>query len=272
MVEVIAEIGQNHQGSIEVAKVMIDIARKCGVDTVKFQKWDIEKVKDFPYDSPHSFAPTYRKHRKVLDLSIQQLEQLKIYAKDMNFLVSAVDAESADKLAYLFWERIKVPSCRLRDEKLRRVVSQFYNSVILSVGGWSHEEITTELKLWADAMGPEHITVMHCISEYPTDHYDLLYIKTLQQMAPWHSVGFSSHDRRIDSCQLAVSLGATMIEKHFTLSRSLKGTDHAASLEPHEFYQLVQGVRKTGHMLGSGVKQLYPGEMEHREKMTERAV
>jgi len=277
VVEIIAEIGQNHQGSLDVAKTMIDVAVDCGVDTVKFQKWTIDAIKDdWPYDSPNSFGTTYKEHRRALDFSYAQLNELQFYLYDrhkgdVRFLVSAVDKDAAVGISCLQIQshdrRVKIPSCRLADKELMVEACRSFHEVIVSTGMWKQEELNIYLGHWlTEIEDPARITVMHCISEYPATRHDLAYIGTLKAMAPWQ-VGYSGHDVAIDSSLAAVALGATVIEKHFTLCRALKGSDHRASLEPNELRELVRRVRDVEAMLGDGSKHVSQEEYKNREKL-----
>jgi sialic acid synthase SpsE len=280
-VEIIAEIGQNHQGSIDIAKAMIDIAVDCGVDTVKFQKWTVDAIaEDWEYTGPNSFGRTYKEHRRALDLSYAQLNELQFYLYDrhkgrVRFLVSAVDEDAASGIANLQMlghdRRIKIPSCRLGDEHLRVVACRDFAEVVLSTGMHSAQEIEYELNEWIhEAGGAERLSVLHCISEYPATRHDLAYIRTIAGMAPWKAVGYSGHDVSIDSSLVAVSLGATIVEKHFTLSRGMKGSDHKASLEPREMKDLVTRIRATEMMFGDGSRVVSDVEWTNREKLMER--
>ena len=278
MVEIIAEIGQNHQGSIDLAKTMIDIAVDCGVDTVKFQKWTVDAIADdWEYTSPNSFGRTYKEHRRALDLSYAQLNELQFYIYDchkgrVRFLVSAVDAQAAVGIANIQMlghdRRIKIPSCRLSDAALRKASCKDFSEIILSTGMWTFDELEVEMAAWINEAGdPSRLSVLHCISEYPACHHDLRFIQKLSAMADWKAVGYSGHDISIESSVQAVTLGASIIEKHFTMSRSLKGSDHQASLEPHEMKELVTRIRAAECRLGDGQKHVYEGELKNRQKL-----
>jgi len=272
---IIAEIGQNHQGDVYTASRMVQIAEKSGVDAIKFCKRDIAseltpEAFNKPYENEHSFGRTYGEHRLALELSVEQYQHLAArhaYNNNRSILFStACDQKSVDDLELVGFPLYKVASRDLDNIPLLERIAQTRKPVILSSGMATLKEI-------ADAVNAvlryhDQIVLMHCTSEYPTpiDHVNLRCIETMRN--EFHlPVGLSDHTPGIRTSVAAVAMGACAIEKHFTLARSMRGRDHAASLEPKGLALLVEWVRDIERAMGDGIKTPAPGTVESRQRL-----
>lgn len=269
----IAEIGQNHQGDVEIAKELITQAKLCGVDAVKSQKRDIGSLLtaaeyDRPYSSPNAFAKTYGKHREALELSEANYIELFEHARSigLEFFSSPWDTVSAELLNGLGMRFFKVPSACLTHHVLLEALVSYQKPIILSTGMSTLEEIDAAMEILADA--PE-VFLLQCTSSYPSSFpsINLRVIPMYAQRYPDAVIGFSGHHRGIAIDVAAVALGARVIERHFTLDRTMKGSDHAASLEPNGLARLVRDLRATGQALGDGVKVVCDEELAVKQKL-----
>jgi len=276
---VIAEIGHNHQGNIDTAKNMIRAAVAAGASAVKLQKRSNRSLftKDYferPYNSENSFGDTYGEHREFLEFDRQQYIELQNYSSELGiiFFATAFDFESADFLEDLNVPAFKIASGDLKNIPLIRYLASFGKPLFISTGGGSQEDIdrvVSELK-------PMNVPycILQCTAGYPPswDELNLRVISTLRQKYPEQVIGFSSHDNGIAMSVAAYALGARVIEKHFTLNRTLKGTDHAFSLEPQGLSKLVRDLDRLYLALGDGAKRQYPSEFEPLQKMGKKIV
>lgn len=247
---VVAEIGCNHQGREELALRLVEEAARCGASAVKLQKRSPREclspvAYDAPYDNPHSFGGTYGAHREALELSLDSHKRIKARAEELGlaYACSAWDVTSARALAGLRPRWIKIPSaCNHLPGLLETVRDDFDGPVHVSTGMSSPEEVAAVVDCFARC--PERLTLYACTSVYPVDHADvcLLEIARLRERFAGRiaEVGFSGHHRGIALDVGAYLLGARTIERHFTLDRTWKGTDHAASLEPAGLAKLVR--------------------------------
>lgn len=270
---IIAEIGQNHQGDLEVAKELIRQAKLSGADAVKSQKRDIGTLLtpeeyDRPYTSRHAFAATYGKHRECLELSRDQYEELRDFAAALGivFFSSPWDVPSARLLNDIDMPWFKVPSACLTHHVLLEELASYGKPVILSSGMSTLDEIDAAMDIF---QASPDVYLLQCTSSYPSEFADinLRVIPALAERYPWATIGFSGHHRGIAVDVAAVTLGARVIERHFTLDRTLKGSDHAASLEPPGIARLVRDVRATELALGDGVKRVNDAEIPVRHKL-----
>ncbi len=268
---IIGEIGQNHNGSIDLAKKLIDMIAMpiydgfthCmlpGINAVKFTKRDLseELSRDEaarPYDSPHSFGATYGEHRAKLEFDYEQYPELERYARDkgLDFVVTLCSPRTLRLLDHVRIDRIKVASRDLTNIPLLERIAETRIPVILSTGMSGPDEIDEAIGI----IGRHHsnIALLHCISEYPAQYrnIDLRTIETLRQRyGDRCEIGYSDHSIGIMVPVLAVGLGATIIEKHVTLSRAMKGSDHAGSLEMDGVWRMVRDIRNAELALGSG--------------------
>jgi sialic acid synthase len=276
---VIAEIGHNHQGSVEQAKAMVTVAKDCGAHAVKLQKRSNETLytREFfeqPYDNEFSFGPTYGEHREALELGPDEYVELQRYARELGITLFATpfDVESADFLAELDMPAYKFASADLLNTPLLRHVAALGKPVLLSTGGATIEDVDRAV----EAVRPlnEQIAVMQCTAAYPceTEDLNLQVITSLRERYPDYVIGLSDHQNGISMALVAYMLGARVIEKHFTLNHAWKGTDHAFSLMPEGLRKLVRDLRRIPVALGDGVKRPLPVEEKPLEKMGKKLV
>ena len=276
---VIAEIGHNHQGSVEQAKEMFRAAKECGASAVKLQKRHNRTLYtrafyDRPYDSENSFGATYGEHREALEFGRDEYLELKAYAKhlDIAFFATAFDFASADFLADLDAPAYKIASGDLTNTPLLRYVAEIGKPMIISTGGGSMEDVARAYETVAAIN--DQIALLQCTAGYPAawDELDLRVVSAYREQFPDTVIGFSSHDNGIAMAVAAYTLGARIVEKHFTLNRAMRGTDHAFSLEPVGLRKLVRDLERTRLALGHGRKTVYDSERAPIEKMSKKLV
>jgi sialic acid synthase len=276
---VIAEIGHNHQGDLEKAKALIQAARECGVDAVKFQKRDNRRLftrafYDSPYDNENSFGATYGEHREALELDRSAWFELSRYAVDQNvaFVAAAFDEPSADFLAELDVDAFKFASGDLLNVPFLRYVARFGKPMFLSTGGGTLEDIDRAVEAILPLNG--RLCVLHCTASYPADVEDLnlSVITVLRERYPELVIGLSDHHNGIAMAPVAFMLGARAFEKHFTLNHAWKGTDHAYSLMPDGMRRFVRDLHRVPVALGDGVKRRLPSEERPLQKMGKKLV
>jgi N-acetylneuraminate synthase/sialic acid synthase len=276
---VIAEIGHNHQGSVETAKEMFKAAAECGADAVKLQKRDNRTLytKDFfnrPYDNEASYGATYGEHREALEFGRDEYVELKAYASELGiaFFATAFDFNSADFLSGLDMPAYKIASGDLTNTPLLRYVGEIGKPVIFSTGGGTLDDVRRAYETLVEVN--DQVVVLQCTAGYPAewDELDLRVIPTYREEFPAAVVGFSSHDNGIAMPVAAYVLGAYVIEKHFTLNRAMKGTDHAFSLEPQGLRKMVRDLRRARLALGDGQKTMHQSEAAPIVKMGKKIV
>jgi N,N'-diacetyllegionaminate synthase len=258
---IIAEAGVNHNGEINLAKQLIDAAVDAGVDYVKFQTFNSKKLVS-KFAEKASYQKTNTKDENESQLAmLQKLEMSKemhfelidyCRSKNIKFLSTAFDLESVDFLNELNIDLFKIPSGEMTNLPYLRKIGGLGKPVILSTGMGSLEEIGEAMNALIKAgTKKENITILHCNTEYPTPMSDvnLLAMNTIGKTYGV-SVGYSDHTLGIEVPIAAVALGATVIEKHFTLDKTMEGPDHIASLEPHELTSMVQSIRNIEKALG----------------------
>jgi N-acetylneuraminate synthase/sialic acid synthase len=266
---IIAEIGHNHQGSLEQAKQLFRAAHECGVDAVKLQKRDnrtlyTRALYEMPYDNRNSFGATYGEHRTALEFGREEYQELVRYARELGlfFFATAFDIPSADFLAELDMPAFKIASGDLLNTPLQRHIARLGRPILLSTGGGTLADVERAV----DAILPlnPQLGLLQCTAAYPVEPGDmnLRVISTYRERFPDLVVGLSDHQSGIAMAVVAYTLGARVIEKHFTLNRAWKGTDHAFSLEPVGLRKLVRDLRRARAALGDGVKRRL--EIEHR--------
>lgn len=270
---VIAESGVNHNGDVAIAKEMVDVAAKAGADAVKFQTFKAEKMIS-------KFAPKAEYQRKTTDENESQFEMVKkleldqcahkeligyCQVKGIIFLSTPFDLESIDLLDNLSLEMLKISSGEATNLPYLRKIGGLKKKLILSTGMTDLQEIGDALKILTDAGTPkENITVLHCNTEYPTPMEDVNLRAMLTIRDTFDvKVGYSDHTLGIEVPIAAVALGASVIEKHFTLDANMKGPDHKASLEPAGLKAMVEAIRNVEKMLGDGVKGPSPSELKN---------
>lgn len=276
---VIAEIGHNHQGSLETAKEMFRVAKESGADAVKLQKRDNRSLftkagYNKPYDNPNSYGSTYGEHREFLEFGGIEYKALMEYADEIGITMfsTAFDFNSADFLAKLDIPIYKIASGDLKNIPLLTHVAKFQKPIILSTGGGTMEDVNRAY----DAIMPinQQLCILQCTAGYPAEfeELNLNVITTFRERFPNTTVGLSSHDNGIAMAVAAYMLGARVVEKHFTLNHTWKGTDHAFSLEPTGFRKLVRDLRRTRAAMGDGVKKVYETEKNPIIKMSKKMV
>ena len=276
---VIAEVGHNHQGDIEQAKRMFSEAKECGADAVKLQKRNNRALftKEYysrPYDNPNSFGTTYGDHREALEFGRSEYIELQAYSKEIGitFFATAFDPPSVELLAELDMPAYKVASGDLTNTLLLRCIAETGKPMIMSTGAAVLEDVLRAYNTIAE-VNP-NVAVLQCTASYPPawEELDLRVISTYRELFPTSVVGFSSHDSGIAMALAAYVLGGRIVEKHFTLNRAMRGTDHGFSLEPQGLSKLVRDLRRTKVALGDGTKQMYPCEVEPSVKMGKKLV
>jgi N-acetylneuraminate synthase/sialic acid synthase len=275
----IAEIGHNHQGSLDQAKAMVTMAKDCGADAVKVQKRSNRTLytREFfeqPYDNEFSFGKTYGEHREALELDRDAYVELQRYARELGitFFATPFDVESADFLAELDMPAYKLASADLVNTPLLRHVAGFGKPMLLSTGGATMDDVDRAV----EAVRPlnEQLCILQCTAAYPceTEDLNLQVITTLRERYPDYVIGLSDHQNGISMALVAYMLGARVIEKHFTLNHAWKGTDHAFSLMPEGLRKLVRDLRRVPVALGDGIKRPLPIEAKPLEKMGKKLV
>jgi N,N'-diacetyllegionaminate synthase len=272
---IIAEAGVNHNGNIEIAKKMIEVAKECGADAIKFQTFKAEKV-----ISKYAPKAEYQKQTtgeidsqlemvKKLELSFDDFIVLKEYCDKLNimFLSTPFDFESIDFLDDLGLEIFKIPSGEITNLPYLEKIGKLGKKVILSTGMADLGEIEDALDILTSCgTKKEDITILHCNTEYPTPYEDvnLLAMLTIKE-ALKVKVGYSDHTLGIEVPIAAVALGASVIEKHFTLDKNMEGPDHKASLEPHELKVMIDAIRNIEKSLGNGIKKPSKSELKNKD-------
>ncbi len=271
---VIAEAGINHNGSLEIAKQLIDAAVEAGADAIKFQKRTTKDILtkeglEKPYNSPNAFAPTYGAHRDALEFGEVEYRELVDHAKQKGILlfVSVWDKKSVDFVAQFDMAAYKIPSADVTNIDLLSYVAQKDRPILLSTGMSTEEEIEDAVK----AILPynKRLILFHCVSLYPCQHekLNMRYMETLRQTYSPIPVGYSGHETDLLPSLVAVARDAVIIERHLTLDKTMKGSDHAASLNPQEFKSLTDSIREIEKILGKNERILYPELLPLREKL-----
>jgi N,N'-diacetyllegionaminate synthase len=272
---VIAEAGINHNGSLEMAFQLIDVAVAAGADAVKFQTFKAEKI-----IAVHASKASYQKEttgsdesqlEMVKKLELDEKAHIQLYKycqhKGIQFLSTPYDLESIDLLSRLGLEIFKIPSGEITNLPYLRKLGALKKQLILSTGMADLGEIEDALDVLTESGTPiKNISVLHCNTEYPTPFKDvnLRAMLTIRNAFPGLSVGYSDHTIGIEVPIAAVTIGAAVIEKHFTLDRNLPGPDHKASLEPDELKAMVQAIRNIEKALGTGSKKPSPSESKNK--------
>ncbi len=276
---IIAEIGNNHQGDLAKAKQLFKSAAECGVDAVKLQKRDnkalfTREMYDKPYENENSFGPTYGAHREALEFGCEQYVELQEYAKELGItmLATAFDIPSADFLAGLDMPAYKIASGDLKNTPLLKHVAKIGKPVLLSTGGGTMEDVQ---RAYDTIMSiNKELAILQCTSSYPAEHSDLnlRVIETFRAKFPETVIGFSDHENGIAMATAAYMLGARIVEQHFTINHTWKGTDQVFSLEPIGMRKLVRDLRRVREALGDGVKRMLPCEIDPITKMGKKLV
>jgi N-acetylneuraminate synthase/sialic acid synthase len=275
----IAEIGHNHQGKLKTCLEMFKVAKNCGADAVKLQKRDnkslyTQAAYNRPYDNENSYGATYGEHREALEFGETEYRELKAYAQELGITMfaTAFDFPSVDFLAKLEMPAFKVASGDLKSIPLLTYMAKVGKPIILSTGGGTMEDVNRAY----DAIMPinPQLCLLQCTAGYPAafEELNLKVITTFRERFPQTVVGLSSHDNGIAMAVAAYILGARVVEKHFTLNHTWKGTDHAFSLEPIGLTKMVRDLRRARVALGDGVKRTYETEVAPIVKMGKQLV
>jgi N-acetylneuraminate synthase len=268
---IIAEIGINHNGDLDVAKRMIDAAVHAGVDAVKFQKRTPEvstpeAQKNQMRETPWGYI-TYLDYRRKVEFGEAEYREIDRYCQEKRipWMVSVWDEPSVDFMEKFDTPVYKIPSASLTDHNLLHHVRKTGKPIIISTGMSTMDEIRRSV----DVVGQESLVIMHCTSTYPCEpeELNLRVITTLRSEFPNNPVGYSGHEVGLVPSAVAVALGASMVERHLTLDRAMWGSDQAASVEPGGFERLVKYVRVSQASLGDGVKKVYESEMASLKKL-----
>lgn len=271
---VIAEIGHNHQGNLETAFRMIKVAAAMGANAVKFQKRDNRRLYtkamyDKPYENENSFGPTYGAHREFLEFGMEEYRALLRCADEhgVEFLATAFDEGSVDFLEELGVTAYKTASADVTNTPLLEQIARLGKPLFVSTGAATLDEV--RLAYRAVTKHHDAVCLLHCTSGYPTEYenLNLRAIATFKEEFPNAVIGYSGHDTGILAPSVAYMLGATVVEKHFTLNRAWKGNDHKFSLEPTGLFKMLRDLRRIDIILGSGAKAVQDFEWEARVKM-----
>ena len=278
--KVIAEIGCNHKGDMKIAKELIIIAAQSGVDVAKFQKRNNrELLTEEQYNQPHpnpinSYGDTYGDHREFLEFDLNQHKELKEFAESLDILYSTSvwDTTSAEEIISLDPRLIKVPSaCNNHFEMLRVLRDKYKGEVHISFGMTTKDEEEEIVSFFEEENQGNRLVVYSCTSGYPVSFEDICMLEIARIKKNFKnrvkSIGFSGHHLGIAVDISAYTLGAEWIERHFTLDRTWKGTDHAASLEPAGLKKLARDLRATHRSLSLKKIDILPVERSQRDKL-----
>lgn len=267
---VIGEIGINHNGSLDIAKKMIEGAKFAGCDAIKFQKRTPELC--VPYDQWHVERETpwgrmsYIDYRHRVEFNAEQYAEIDRFCKekDIIWFASCWDEESVDFIEQFDPLLYKASSASLTDHNLLRKMKATGKPLIISTGMSQMEEIQEAVAM----LGTENLAIAHSTSAYPCkpEELNLKMIQTLKNIYPV-PIGYSGHEVGLAPSWTAITLGATFIERHITLDRSMWGTDQAASVEIFGMHRLVHNIRVIEKAMGDGVKRVYPSELKVRQKL-----
>ena len=270
---IIAEAGVNYNGSIKKAKMLIDAAEESGADYVKFQTFKAKTLVTKTAEKAEyqkgltSTDETHFEMIKKLELDKDKHEELINYCKtkDIQFLSSAFDYDSINLLAELDIPLFKIPSGEITNLPYLRHIGRMGKPIIMSTGMSTLDEVHNALKILIESGAEkEQITILHCNTEYPTPMIDVnlkAMITIKDELGV--NIGYSDHTLGIEVSIAAVAMGATVIEKHFTLDRNMSGPDHAASLEPEELKAMVTAIRNIEKAMGDGIKKPSPSETKN---------
>jgi N,N'-diacetyllegionaminate synthase len=271
---IIAEAGVNHNGDLNLAKELIRVASDADADFVKFQTFSADRIvtrsalkAEYQLHSSSIHESQYQMLRRLElrpELHLTLIDHCALHK--IKFLSSGFDIDSLDLLASLGMDRFKIPSGEITNLPYLRHVGRFGKPVILSTGMASLGEIEAAIEVLEEAgTSRSNVTILHCTTEYPTPMVDVN-LRAMQSIKAAFdvSVGYSDHTEGIEVAIAAAALGASIIEKHFTLDRNLPGPDHQASLQPDELKAMVSAIRHIEQALGSGIKQISPSELKNK--------
>ena len=268
---IIAEVGINHNGDMEVAKQIIDAAVHAGADAVKFQKRTPDLSTPLAQQTQMRETPwgyiTYLEYRHRVEFGLEQYREIDSHCrrKGIRWMVSVWDEQAVDFMEQFDTPAYKVPSASLTDLALLQHVRETGKPMIVSTGMSTMRQIQKAV----DAVGEENLVLMHCTSTYPCEpqELNLNMVQTLRKEFPRTPIGYSGHEVGLVPSAVAVALGASLVERHLTLDRAMWGSDQAASVEPGGFERLVKYIRVTELSLGDGVKRVYDSEKASMRKL-----
>jgi len=267
---VIAEIGINHNGDLDIAKEMVMAAKETGADAVKFQKRtpDLcipEDQRAIMRETPWGYI-SYLEYRKRMEFGRKEYREIDRFCRDLNidWFVSVWDEPSVDFMEEFDPLCYKLPSASLTDHALLKKIRNTGRPIILSTGMSTLEQIEESVNL----VGQENLAIMHSTSAYPCDPLELN-LKMIETLRNHYTcpIGYSGHEVGLITSVVAVALGACMVERHFTLDRAMWGSDQSASVEPGGFRKLVKYIRVTEMALGDGMKRVYESEQSSLKKL-----
>ena len=276
---VIAEVGHNHQGKVKTCMDLFKAAKEAGVHAVKLQKRDnralyTKAAYDRPYDNEISYGPTYGAHREALEFGETEYRELQHFCRELevDFFATAFDFQSADFLQKLDVPAYKIASGDLRNTPLLRHVAKIGKPMLISTGGGNSDDVKRAHDTVMEYN--QQLSLLQCTAGYPCEYdmLDLRVISTYREMFPNTVIGYSGHDNGIAMAIVAYVLGSRVVEKHFTMNRAWKGTDHAFSLEPVGMRKMVRDLERTRVALGDGRKKIYPSEASPLMKMSKKIV
>lgn len=266
---VIAEIGINHNGSVDLAKRIIDEAVMAGCDAVKFQKRTVSKVytpEELDVYRPNFYGSTNRDLKNGLELSFEDYKEIDAYckAKKIMWFASCWDKDSVDFIEQFDVPCHKVASALLTDDELLLYIKKTGKPILLSTGMSSMDEIRHAVNI----LGEDNLVLFHCTSTYPTNHNEIN-LMVIEELKKEFScpIGYSGHERGLLPSILSVQVGASAVERHVTVDRTLWGSDQAASLEPEGLRRMVRDIRQVKLILGDGKKVVYDSELPVRAKL-----
>ena len=266
---VIAEIGINHNGNIDLAKRLISIAVAAGCDAVKFQKRTVEVVysaEELAKPRENPFGTTNGDLKRALEFGIADYEEIDAYCKAVKipWLVSCWDEQSVDLMKHFDLPAFKIASASLTDDNLLRHTRATGKPIILSTGMSTLEEVDHAVEV----LGKEDLILMHTCSTYPAS-YDELNLRVIPVLRERYGVpvGYSGHETGIPTSVAAVVLGSCCVERHITMDRAMWGSDQAASLEPNGISRLVRDIRLIEQSMGDGIKRVYERELPIIKKL-----
>lgn len=260
---IVAEIGINHNGDLDIAKKLIEAAVEIGCDAVKFQKRTVDVVytpEDLARPRENPFGPTNGDLKYGLELGYDEYKEINDYCKEKSILWygSAWDEASADFLEQFEPPCFKIASASITDDNLLRHHKQLNRPIIISTGMSTMEQVQHAV----DILGEDDLIILHCTSTYPSqlEELNLSVIYTLQEQYPNVPIGYSGHEVGLATTVAAATMGACMIERHITLDRAMWGSDQAASVEPTGFRRMVKDIRAIETAMGDGIKVVYDSE------------
>lgn len=266
---IIAEIGINHNGSVELAKKMIDIAVTTGCDAVKFQKRTVDVVyskEELAKERKSVFGNTNGDLKRGLEFDYEQYKEIDKYckAKKIMWFASCWDEQSVDFMEQFDIPCYKIASACLTDDNLLKYTKSKGKPILISTGMSTMEQIEHAVNI----LGEDNLIIYHCTSTYPSDSFEMN-LKVIPEFKKRFNcpIGYSGHERGISPSVMAVVLGANSVERHITTDRTNWGSDQAASLETSGLYHMVRDIRQVPEILGDGIKVVYPREIPIIEKL-----